>query len=96
MVIYVQERAATGATRRLSATESFAFFGQPQVRQQLATQFTVESVVPRIGFTGEQLADYLNNPPPGNHGKTTISCLASCLLMLIIVENEHRNDDVFC
>ena len=65
MILYVQERSQTGATRRLTATEVFNFFNQSQIQTQLVQHLAVEKVFPKTGMTAEQLKQYLDNPPAG-------------------------------
>ena len=65
MILFVQERSQTGATRRLPATEVFNFFNQSQIQMQLIQHLAVEKVFPKTGMTAEQLKQYLDNPPAG-------------------------------
>lgn len=65
ITIYVQERANTGATKRLLSTEVFNFLNQPNVKTQLGNELTVCEILPKTGLTGEQLKNYLENPPSG-------------------------------
>ena len=65
MTFYIQERAQTGATRRLSASEVAAFFNQTHIFNQLAQNIAVEKVFPKTGMTSEQLKRYLETPPAG-------------------------------
>ncbi len=63
--MYVQERSQTGATRRLPATEVFNFFSQNNIQTQLVQHLAVGKAFPKTGMTGEQLKQYLDNPPAG-------------------------------
>ena len=64
MIIYIQERAATGAMARIAASDLYNFLVQPAPKQQLV-QLGVENVLLKTGFTPEQLKLYLDNPPKG-------------------------------
>lgn len=70
MIIYVQERSQTGATKRFSSTEVFSFLSTANVRTQLTNNIAVENLVPKTGLSVEQLKQYLDSPP---HGQFTLS-----------------------
>lgn len=65
MTIYVQERAATGATKRLLSTEVFNFMNQANTKTQLGNELSVCNLLPKTGMSGDQLKAYLANPPAG-------------------------------
>ena len=65
MLIFVQERSANGATRRLSATDVFNGLNAPQIRNQLTSNIAVEAIIPKTGLSAEQLKQYLDTPPNG-------------------------------
>ncbi|XP_014680788.1 PREDICTED: nucleoporin p54-like [Priapulus caudatus] len=62
VVMYVLERAATGASRRVPAMDLFSFLNT--VRTQLVGM-GIDTVIPKLAPTKEQLAEYLKNPPAG-------------------------------
>jgi nuclear pore complex protein Nup54 len=63
MVIYVQQRANTGVITRFVAVDLFNHLNG--LRQQLQSQLSVSSLVPKTGMTSEQKKLYLDNPPAG-------------------------------
>ena len=65
MALYIQERAATGVTKRLTASEVFTFMNQQNIKNQLGNELSVCELLPKMGLTGEQLKTYLDNPPSG-------------------------------
>ena len=64
-VIYVLERSATGATRRISSSELFTFLSQPNIKNQLLQQLTVAHFLSKTAMMPDQLKQYLDNPPAG-------------------------------
>jgi len=67
MVIYVQQRANTGVTTRVVASDLFNHLNT--VRQNLTTQLAVSAALPKTGMTPEQKKLYLDNPPAGIDGR---------------------------
>ncbi|CAG5135324.1 unnamed protein product [Candidula unifasciata] len=65
VVIYVLERPVQGPAKRVSANDLFNFLNQPAQKNQIATQLMVESILPKVGWTEEQLKEYLDKPPAG-------------------------------
>ncbi len=66
MILYIQERAATGATRRIPSLDVYkAVTGNMTLKQQLNSQLGVENLLPQSGLSAEQLKQYLDNPPTG-------------------------------
>ncbi|KAK3798088.1 hypothetical protein RRG08_034644 [Elysia crispata] len=65
VVIYVLERPNSGPAKRVTANELFNFLGQGTVQNQVASHLNVESMMPRVGWTPEQLKEYLEKPPAG-------------------------------
>ncbi|XP_013380711.1 nucleoporin p54 [Lingula anatina] len=64
LIIYVVERQPTGVSRRIPSTELYAFMNQANIKTQLG-QMEVVNILPKTGFTAEQLKFYLDNPPAG-------------------------------
>jgi len=65
LVIYVLERPASGPAKRISANDLFNFLNQPTQKNQITTQLSVESMLPKIGWSKEQLKEYLDKSPSG-------------------------------
>ena len=65
MIIYVQERAPTGTTKRILASDLFMFLTSGVPKQQLTTQLSVTNVIQKTGFSSEQLKHHLENPSSG-------------------------------
>ncbi|BFZ05156.1 hypothetical protein BsWGS_08195 [Bradybaena similaris] len=65
IVIYILERPAQGPAKRVPANDLFNFLNQPTQKSQIATQLKVESMLPKVGWTEEQLKEYLDKPPAG-------------------------------
>ncbi|RUS82171.1 hypothetical protein EGW08_010053 [Elysia chlorotica] len=65
VIIYVLERPASGPAKRVLANDLFNFLGQGQAQTQLASNLHVESMMPKVGWTPEQLKEYLEKPPAG-------------------------------
>ncbi|XP_064637552.1 nucleoporin p54-like [Lineus longissimus] len=65
LIIYVLERHPIGTTRRIPATELNSFLIQSNIASQLQSQLAVETVIPKMGFSEEQLKQYLDTPPAG-------------------------------
>jgi len=65
MLVYLQERADTGVTRRIPATHTHALLNQPATQQLLASQLYVTALVPWVGLTRDQLQAYLDSLAPG-------------------------------
>jgi len=63
-VITVQEKAASGAVRKVPASEMHSFLTQPGPVQQLKN-IGVENVVAKLQFSPEDIKEYLANPPSG-------------------------------
>jgi nuclear pore complex protein Nup54 len=64
--VYVEEKSTTSnETRRILATELINFLNQPQTKQHLTTQLSVESCVALVLPDEDQLKEYLDNPPKG-------------------------------
>jgi hypothetical protein len=64
MVVYVQQRANTGCTTRITATDLFNHLNN--LKQQLQAQLTISMLIPKTGMSPEQKKLYLDNPPAGN------------------------------
>ncbi|XP_057314054.1 nucleoporin p54-like isoform X1 [Hydractinia symbiolongicarpus] len=62
VVIYVVERQTNGSTRRILATELYAFLSQDNIKNQLKTM-GVENLVAKTTFTESQLKQFLDTPP---------------------------------
>ena len=75
MTIYIQERATSGATKKLLATEVFNFMNQANIKTQLGNELTVSNILPKTGMSGEQLKAYLANPPAGKCTQYTFLAL---------------------
>ncbi|ELT87031.1 hypothetical protein CAPTEDRAFT_154507 [Capitella teleta] len=65
MLMYLQDRADTGITRRISATDASSLLNQSQSQQQLSSQLCVTNVLPWVGLSKEQLKVYLDAVPTG-------------------------------
>jgi hypothetical protein len=65
MLLYLQERADTGVTRRISASDASGLLNQQQSQQQLSSQLCVTNVLPWVGLTKDQLKIYLDAVPTG-------------------------------
>ena len=63
------ERPNSGPAKRVTANELFNFLGQGTVQNQVASHLNVESMMPRVGWTPEQLKEYLEKPPAGKERK---------------------------
>jgi len=64
IVIYVVERQSNGSSRRILATELYAFFSQQNIKAQL-TQLGVENMVAKTTLSESQLKQFLDTPPLG-------------------------------
>ncbi|XP_005112153.1 nucleoporin p54 isoform X2 [Aplysia californica] len=65
IVIYVLERPATGPAKRVPASDLFNFLNQPTQKTQVSSQLNVESILPKVGWSDEQLKEYLDKAPSG-------------------------------
>ena len=65
MVIYVLERPVSGPAKRVKANDLYNVLGQGTARTQVTSQLNVESMMPKVGWTPEQLKEYLEKPPAG-------------------------------
>ncbi|XP_025084841.1 nucleoporin p54-like isoform X2 [Pomacea canaliculata] len=65
LIIYVIERPAQGPAKRVPAQELCNFFQQQAQWSQLTSQLAAERILPKMGWTPEQIKEYLNNPPAG-------------------------------
>lgn len=65
IVIYVLERPATGPAKRVAASELFNFLSQPTQKTQITSQLNVENILPKVGWSNEQLKEYLDKSPAG-------------------------------
>ena len=64
MVIYIQERAPTGLTRKIPASTAFSFFSQANTKMQLGNLGVVD-MVPKLALSEAQIDTYLSTPPLG-------------------------------
>ena len=65
VVIYVLERPVSGPAKRVKANDLYNVLGQGTARTQVTSQLNVESMMPKVGWTPEQLKEYLEKPPAG-------------------------------
>ncbi|KAL8558456.1 hypothetical protein ACOMHN_052273 [Nucella lapillus] len=65
LVIYVLERPPQGPAKRIAARELCAFLQSQAQWTQLATLMAAESIAPKMGWTPEQIKEYLDTPPEG-------------------------------
>ena len=65
MVIYIQERSATGTTKRLPATEVYNFLNQQTNKDQLTTNLSIIKLSPKTGLSSDALRNYMDTPPAG-------------------------------
>ncbi|KAK7097934.1 nucleoporin p54-like [Littorina saxatilis] len=65
IVIYVIERPPQGPAKRIAAKELCAFLQQQMQWHQLSVQLAAESMAPRMGWSAEQIKQYLDTPPAG-------------------------------
>jgi nuclear pore complex protein Nup54 len=65
LIIYIMERQPIGTTRRIPAMELNGFLIQSNIATQLQSQLAIETVIPKMGFSEEQLKQYLDTPPAG-------------------------------
>ena len=66
ITIYVTEQSnAIGTVRRVPAFELHRFMQQQNIQQQLKQQICMESCLPRVKMTEEQIRNILINPPSG-------------------------------
>ncbi|XP_059154132.1 nucleoporin p54-like [Physella acuta] len=65
IVIYILERPATGPAKRVLASDLFNALNQATLKSQLVSQLNVENMLPKVGWTEEQLKEYLDKPPAG-------------------------------
>ncbi|XP_071787665.1 nuclear pore complex protein Nup54-like [Asterias amurensis] len=64
VVIYIQERAPTGLTRKIPASTAFSFFSQANTKMQLGNLGVVD-MVPKLALSEAQIDTYLSTPPLG-------------------------------
>ncbi len=64
-MIYVLERPATGPAKRVAASDLYGFLNQATTKTQLASMLMVENIVPKMGWSEEQLKHFLDKPPSG-------------------------------
>lgn len=55
-----------GSAKRISANDLFNFLNQPAQKSQITSQLSVENMLPKVGWTEEQLKEYLDKPPAGS------------------------------
>ena len=67
LVIYVLERPPQGPAKRIPARELCAFLQQQMQWSQLTSLLSVESITPKMGWSPEQIKEYLDNPPAGEN-----------------------------
>lgn len=80
--MYILERPAVGPSKRLSASEVSNFMNTANIKTQLANQLKIESVLPKIGLTPEQIKHYLDHPPAGmSYVSLNFSYLSSVYLL---------------
>jgi len=65
IVIYVLERPATGPAKRIPANDLANYLNQPAQKQQITSQLNVENVLAKVGWSNEQLKEYLDKAPAG-------------------------------
>lgn len=65
LVIYVLERPPQGPAKRIPARELCAFLQQQMQWSQLTTLLSAESIAPKMGWSPEQIKEYLDTPPAG-------------------------------
>ncbi|ESO89471.1 hypothetical protein LOTGIDRAFT_192964 [Lottia gigantea] len=65
LIFYVIERPASGPARRVPASELFSFLSQPSQKNSLINELTVDSILPKMELSVDQLKDYLDTPPAG-------------------------------
>ena len=68
-MVYVLERPAQGPARRVAARELEAFLQQQLQWSQVQSQLAVVMMVAKIGWSEEQVRDYLARPPAGGNHK---------------------------
>ena len=73
LVIYVLERPASGPAKRVLCVDLFNFLNQANIKPQLSAQLTVDNIVPKMGWSKEQLKEYLDKPPAGTLVESTFS-----------------------
>lgn len=64
VIIYVVERQANGASRRILATELYAFLNQEANKTKLKA-LGVENMIAKTALTESQLSQFLDSPPLG-------------------------------
>ena len=64
-MIYVLERPATGPAKRIPANDLANYLNQPAQKQQITSQLNVENVLAKVGWSNEQLKEYLDKAPAG-------------------------------
>lgn len=64
VIIYVVERQANGASRRILATELYAFLNQDANKTKLKN-LGVENMIAKTALTESQLSQFLDSPPLG-------------------------------
>nr|KAG5707790.1 hypothetical protein BaRGS_015950 [Batillaria attramentaria] len=65
LVVYVLERPTQGPAKRVPARELCSFLQQQMQWSQLTAQLAAGSIVPKLGWSPEQIKEYLDNPPAG-------------------------------
>ncbi|GAB6019491.1 Nuclear pore complex protein Nup54 [Chamberlinius hualienensis] len=64
VTVYLLERAPTGLSKRVTATDLYNYFNQPNIKLQLTT-FGVEKVIIKAKPSSEQLRHYMETPQSG-------------------------------
>ena len=67
LVIYVLERPPQGPAKRIPARELCAFLQQQMQWSQLTSQLSTESIAPKMGWSPEQIKEYMDTPPAGEN-----------------------------
>uniref|UniRef100_A0A915JCJ2 Uncharacterized protein n=1 Tax=Romanomermis culicivorax TaxID=13658 RepID=A0A915JCJ2_ROMCU len=65
LVIYITEAGIMGVKRRILASESYAYFNQPNIRQQLTNNLAVEQVLLKTMLPLDRMNEYLSIPQDG-------------------------------
>lgn len=65
MIIYVLERPPQGPAKRINAKELCSFLQQQTQWSQMTTLLLADAMVPKVGWTPEQIKEYLDTPPAG-------------------------------
>lgn len=65
VVLFITETGPSGVKKRISANETYNFFNQPSIKQQLLTILMVEQLVLKVDLSADKMREYLAVPQAG-------------------------------